>query len=287
MNDLILFLSEPFQYAFMMRALVGALIVGVVCPILGTYVVLRGMAFFGDALAHIVLPGVVIAFLIGWPLGVGALIAGILAALLIGAISRRMDVREDAAIGVVFAGAFALGIALLAVQRSYAVDLTHILFGNLLGVTTSDLWLSGILGGFVLLTIFAFYKEFLVLSFDPLLAATLRLPVVFLQNLLLVLLAVVIVVSIQAVGVALVIAMLITPASAAYLLSRRLPSMMMLAALIGSISAIIGLYASFYADLPSGPAIVLVETGIFILVFLISPKRGVIWNWLNARAANS
>jgi ABC-type Mn2+/Zn2+ transport system permease subunit len=287
MSDPIIFLSEPFQYAFMIRALVGALIVGVVCPILGTYVVLRGMAFLGDALAHIVLPGVVIAFLIGWPLGVGALIAGILAALLIGVISRRTDVREDAAIGVVFAGAFALGIALLAVQRSYAVDLAHILFGNLLGVTTSDLWLSGILGGVVLLTIFAFYKEFLVLSFDPVLAATLRLPVVFLQNLLLVLLAIVIVVSIQAVGVALVIAMLITPASSAYLLSRRLPSMMMIAALIGSISAIIGLYASFYANLPSGPAIVLVETGIFILVFLISPRRGVIRTWLNARSEST
>jgi ABC-type Mn2+/Zn2+ transport system permease subunit len=283
-SDLILFLGEPFQYEFMIRALIGALIVGLVCPVLGTYVVLRGMAFFGDALAHIVLPGVVVAFLIGWPLGVGALIAGVLAALLIGSISRRTDVKEDAAIGVVFAGAFALGIALLAVQRSYAIDLAHILFGNLLGVTVSDLWLSGILGGLVLLVIFAFYKEFLVLSFDPVLAATLRLPVVFLQNLLLVLLAVVIVVSIQAVGVALVIAMLITPASAAYLLTRRLPSMMMLAALIGSLSAIIGLYASFYMNLPSGPAIVLVETGVFILVFLFSPRRGAIRTWLNARS---
>lgn len=286
MSDLVLFLGEPFQYAFMIRALIGALIVGIVCPILGTYVVLRGMAFFGDALAHIVLPGVVVAFLIGWPLGIGALIAGVLAALLIGAISRRTDVREDAAIGVVFAGAFALGIALLSVQRSYAVDLTHILFGNLLGITTSDLLLSGILGGVVLLTIFAFYKEFLVLSFDPLLAATLRLPVVFLQNLLLVLLAGVIVVSIQAVGVALVIAMLITPASSAYLLSRRLPSMMMVAALIGSISAVVGLYLSFYANLPSGPAIVLVETGIFILVFLFSPQRGAIRAWFKTRSTS-
>lgn len=286
MSDVVPWLLEPFQYAFMVRALLGALIVGVVCPILGTYVVLRGMAFLGDALAHIVLPGVVVAFLLGWPLGVGALIVGVMAALLIGAISRRSDIREDAAIGVVFAGAFALGITLLALQRSYAVDLAHILFGNLLGVSTSDLWFAGILGALVLLTIFAFYKEFLVLSFDPILAATLRLPVTFLQNLLLVLLAIVIVVSIQAVGVALVIAMLITPASAAYLLSRRLPSMMMLAALIGSVSAVIGLYASFYANLPSGPAIVLVETGVFALIFLFSPRRGVIWSWFRARVAN-
>lgn len=287
MSEVLLWLSEPFQYAFMVRALIGALIVGVVCPVLGTYVVLRGMAFFGDALAHIVLPGVVIAFLLGWPLGIGALIAGVLAALLIGAISRRTDVREDAAIGVVFAGAFALGIALLSLQRSYAVDLAHILFGNLLGVTSQDLWLSGILGIVVLLAVLAFYKEFLVLSFDPLLAATLRLPVVFLQNLLLVLLAVVIVVSIQAVGVALVIAMLITPASTAYLLARRLPSMMFLAALIGSISAVAGLYLSFYANLPSGPAIVLIETALFGIVFLFSPNRGAIRAWLNARLSNT
>lgn len=287
MSEVVIFLGEPFQYAFMVRALIGALIVGVVCPVLGTYVVLRGMAFFGDALAHIVLPGVVIAFLLGWPLGIGALIAGVIAAMLIGAISRRTDVREDAAIGVVFAGAFALGIALLSLQRSYAVDLAHILFGNLLGVTSQDLWLSGILGIAVLLTVLAFYKEFLVLSFDPVLAATLRLPVIFLQNLLLILLAVVIVVSIQAVGVALVIAMLITPASTAYLLSRQLPSMMFLAALIGSISAVVGLYLSYYANVPSGPAIVLIETAIFGIVFLFSPNRGAIRAWLNARVSST
>lgn len=287
MSEVVPWLLEPFQYAFMVRALLGALIVGIVCPILGTYVVLRGMAFFGDALAHIILPGVVVAFLMGWPLAIGALIVGVVAALLIGAISRQTDIREDAAIGVVFAGAFALGIALLALQRSYAVDLVHILFGNLLGVSTSDLWFAGILGVLVLLTIFAFYKEFLVLSFDPVLATTLRLPVTFLQNLLLVLLAVVVVISIQAVGVALVIAMLITPASAASLLSRRLPSMMMLAALIGSVSAVIGLYASFYANLASGPAIVLVETGVFALIFLFNPRRGAIWSWLNLRSRMS
>jgi manganese/iron transport system permease protein len=277
MSEVMGFLLEPFSYPFMVRALWAAMIVGIVCPILGTYVVLRGMAFFGDALAHIILPGVVVAFLVGWPLGVGALIVGVLAALLIGMISKRREIREDAAIGVVFAGAFALGIALLSLQRSYAVELSHILFGNLLGVSTADLWLAGILGGVVLLTIFAFYKEFLVLSFDPILAKTLRLPVDLLQNLLLILLAIVIVVSIQAVGVALVLAMLVTPASAAYLLSRRLPSMMLMAAFLGSISALFGLYLSFYLNLPSGPAIVLVETMIFILVFLFKPRRGSLW----------
>jgi manganese/iron transport system permease protein len=285
MSELIDLLLEPFTYPFMLRALWASLIVGITCPTLGTYVVLRGLAFFGDALAHIILPGVVVAFLLGWPLGVGALIVGVVAALLIGFISKRTEIREDAAIGVVFAGAFALGIALLSVQRSYAVDLSHILFGNLLGVSTADLWLAGSLGVLVILTIFAFYKEFLVLSFDPILATTLRLPVTFLQNLILVLLAVVIVISIQAVGVALVLAMLVTPASTAYLLTRRLPSMMLLSASIGSLSALAGLYASYFLNVPSGPAIVLVETGVFIIVFLLNPRRGLLWSMLKMRRA--
>ncbi|HEY48113.1 MAG TPA: metal ABC transporter permease [Anaerolineae bacterium] len=283
MSEILGWLAQPFGYAFMVRGLWASMIVGIVCPILGTYVVLRGMAFLGDALAHIILPGVVIAFLLGWPLAAGALIIGVLAALAIGAISKRAEIKEDAAIGIVFAGAFALGVALISLQRSYAIDLAHILFGDLLGVSISDLWLMAGLGALVLLTIFAFYKEFLVLSFDPILATTLRLPVTFLQNLLLVLLAVVIVISIQAVGVALVLAMLVTPASAAYLLTRRLPYMMLSAAGIGAFSSLIGLYLSYYANVASGPAIVLAETAIFLLVFLIAPGRGVMWSRLRKR----
>jgi ABC-type Mn2+/Zn2+ transport system permease subunit len=282
MSEVVSLFIEPFSYPFMNRALIAAVIVGVVCPILGTYVVLRGMAFFGDALAHIILPGVVIAFLLGWPLVLGALIIGVFAALLIGYISRRSDIKEDAAIGVVFAGAFALGVALISLQRSYAVDLTHILFGDLLGVTSSDLWFMAALAIVVLITIFAFYKEFLVLSFDPLLASTLRLPVTFLQYLLLVLLSLVIVLSIRAVGVALVLAMLVTPASAAYLLTRRLPTMMVLGAFIGVTSAVMGLLLSFYLDIASGPAIVLIETAIFALVFIFAPRRGVLGGRLRA-----
>ena len=282
MSEVVNLFIGPFSYPFMTRALIAAVIVGVVCPILGTYVVLRGMAFFGDALAHIILPGVVIAFLLGWPLVLGALIIGVFAALLIGYISRRSDIKEDAAIGVVFAGAFALGVALISLQRSYAVDLTHILFGDLLGVTSSDLWFMAALAIVVLLTIFAFYKEFLVLSFDPLLASTLRLPVTFLQYLLLVLLSLVIVLSIRAVGVALVLAMLVTPASAAYLLTRRLPTMMVLGAFIGVTSAVLGLLLSFYLDIASGPAIVLIETAIFALVFIFAPRRGVLGTRLRA-----
>ena len=278
-------LTEPLGYAFMVRGLWASLIVGVVCPVLGAYVVLRGMAFLGDAMSHIILPGVVIAFLLDWPLAVGALIVGLAAALLIGAITRRAEIKQDTAIGVVFAGAFALGIVLLSAQRSYAVDLAHILFGNLLGITNGDLVLMAVLGGLVLLTVFAFYKEFLVLSFDPVLAVVLRLPAAFLQNLLLVLLAVVIVVSIQAVGVALVLAMLVTPAAAAYLLTRRLPYMMVLGALLGCLSSVVGLYLSFYMNLASGPTIVLVETLIFFVVFLLAPRQGVLRKWSRGRAA--
>jgi len=277
MTDLLAWLAEPLQYAFMTRGLLAALIVGIVCPVLGAYVVLRGMAFFGDALAHIILPGVAVAYLVGWPLGVGALIAGILAALGIGALSQRREIKEDTAMGVIFAGAFALGIALLSTQRSYAVDLSHILFGNLLGVSPGDLWLMGGLAALVILLVIAFYKEFLVLSFDPVLALTLRLPVTFLRNLLLVLIAVVIVASLQAVGVALVLAMLVTPAASAYLLTRRLPTMMVLGAALGAAGAAVGLYLSYYMNLASGPAIVLTETVLFFLVLLFGPRRGLLW----------
>jgi len=283
-NGLLGWLAEPFAYAFMVRGLAAALIVGVACPVVGTYMVLRGMAFLGDALAHIILPGVVIAFLIGWPLSVGALVVGVAAALGIGALTRRGALREDAAIGVVLAGAFALGIALLSAQRGYAVDLSHILFGNLLGVSQTDLWQMAGLAGLVLLGVFAFYKEFLVLSFDPVLATTLRLPVGFLHNLLLVLIALVIVASIQAVGVALVLAMLVTPASAASLLTRRLPVMMLLAAGFGAIGAVLGLYLAYYLNIASGPAIVLVETAIFLVVFTLAPERGVLVLWSRRRS---
>ncbi len=266
-------LLEPFSHAFMVRALAAALMVGIVCPILGTYIVLRGMAFFGDALAHIVLPGVVLAFLLGWPVALGALVAGISAALVIGRLSQRGRLAEDTAIGVVFAGAFALGVAMLSARGSYAVDLTHILFGDLLGVGPDDLILIAGLGLVVLLTIAAFYKEFMVISFDPLLASTLRLPVVWLRNLMLVLLAVVIVVSLQAVGVALVLAMLVTPAATATLMTRRLIWVMILAALIGALSSLAGVYLSYYLNLASGPAIVLAATAVFGVVYAVVGRK--------------
>ncbi len=283
MLDIIL---EPLTYQFMLRGLLAAVMVGVVCASVGTYVVLRGMAFFGDALAHAILPGVAVGYLLSGG-GQGAifwtsLATAIAAAIGIGGISKGSSVKEDTAIGIVFAAMFALGIALISSIRSYAVDLVHFLFGNVLGVSTGDLWLTGIFSAVVLLTIVIFYKEFLVLSFDPVLAATLRLPATWLNYLLLILIAMAIVVSLQTVGVTLMVAMLITPPAAAQLLTRRLPSMMVLGAIIGAFSGIAGLYFSFYFSIASGAAIVLVCTVIFALAFLFAPEKG----WVTRRMAS-
>jgi manganese/iron transport system permease protein len=265
------FLIEPLQYAFMVRGLVAAIVVGVICAVVGTYVVLRGMAFFGDALAHAILPGIAVGYLVGGgarePLFWWALLASVVSALGIGAISRSTTIKEDTAIGIVFAGAFALGVALISTVRNYTVDLAHFLFGDVLGVRSGDLWLILIFGGVILLTIWAFYKEFMVISFDPILAATLRLPVRFLDFLLIILIAVTIVVSLQTVGVALMVAMLVTPAATAYLLTKRLPVMMGLAALIAALSGVVGIYLSYYLSIASGAAIVLTCTAIFALVW--------------------
>jgi manganese/iron transport system permease protein len=206
-----------------------------------------------------------------------ALAAAVLTSIGIGAISKGTQVKEDTAIGIVFAGMFALGIALISTMRSYTVDLTHFLFGNVLGVTSADLALTAIWSLIVIVIIVAFFKEFLVISFDPVLAETLRLPSNALRYLLLILIAVAIVVSLQTVGIALMLAMLVTPPATAYLLTRRLPSMMVLAAAIGATSGVIGLYLSYYVSIASGPAIVLVCTAFFLVTALFAPGRGWVW----------
>lgn len=273
-------LFDPLQFNFIVRALVAAVLVGAISPVLGTYVVLRGMAFFGDALAHTILPGVVIAFLLGWPLALGALIVGVFTAIGIGVLTEQGELKEDTAIGVIFVGMFALGIALLSASGSYSVDLTHFLFGNLLGVSAQDLWVIGGLGTAVFLTVFLFYKEFLLISFDPVLALTLRLPTAFFRYLLLVLIAVTIVTSLQVVGIALALAMFVTPAATASLMTRRLPSMMGIAAALGAFSGVAGLYLSYYLNIASGAAVVLVATLLFLIVFFFAPGRGLIVNAL-------
>ena len=261
----------PWHYTFMVRALIGAILVGSLCAIVGTYVVLRGMAFFGDALAHAILPGVAIGYLLGdggrQPLFWWAMLAAIISSLGIGAIGKSVKIREDTAIGIIFAGMFALGIALISSVDNYTNDLAHFLFGDVLGISATDLGRISIFGGLIILVVIIFYKDFMVISFDPILATTQRLPVKGLDYLLMVLIAITIVVSLQTVGIALMVAMLITPAATAYLLSRRLPVMMIIASVIASISGVVGLYISYYANIASGAAIVLSATMIFLFVW--------------------
>ena len=268
------FLLEPLTYQFMQRGLLASVIVGVLCAVMGTYVVLRGMAFLGDAMAHAILPGVAIAYIFKGDLLIGAGVAAIAVALIIGLFSKGGAVKEDTAIGIMFAAALSLGVALISTMQTYAVDLSHILFGNVLGVSPSDLWLIGGLSFAILLTVGLLFKPFLVISFDPVLAATLRLPAELLRNLMLVLLALTVVVSLQTVGVSLAAAMLVTPAATAYLLTRRLLPMMLVSAVVGALSSIIGLYLSYYFNIVSGSAIVLTATLFFMLAFLWKRIRG-------------
>jgi manganese/iron transport system permease protein len=263
---------QPLTYGFMQRGLIASILVGIICAVIGAFIVLRGMAFFGDALSHTILPGVAVGYLVSgdargslfwWALG-----TAVISALGIGAISKKSKLREDTSIGIVFAGMFALGIALISTVRSYAVDLTHFLFGDVLGVSSQNLVTILIFGSAVLIAIWAFYKQLVAVSFDPLLAATLRLPVKFLNNLLLILIAITVAVSLQIVGVALMVAMLVTPAATAYLLTNRLPKMMLLAAILAVVSSIVGLYVSFYLSISSGAAVVLICTIFFVVVWV-------------------
>jgi manganese/iron transport system permease protein len=266
-NEIIDWLIAPFQFGFMQTALLAAALVGVACATIGVYVVLRRMAFIGDALAHTILPGVVIAYLNQWSLSGGALIAGLATALGIGWLSRRQAIREDTAIGIVFTGMFALGVLLMSTTRSFR-DFTHILFGNILGVSAGDLALIAVTAAGVVITLLIFNKEFELTSFDPIHAEVIGLKAARLRYLLLILLAFTVVGSIQVVGVVLTSAMLITPAAAAGLLTQRLGRMMALSVVIAVLSGVIGLYASFYANVSSGAAIVLACTGFFAAAWI-------------------
>lgn len=280
-------LLDPLRFEFMVRALLAAMIIGVITGVMGAFVVTRGMAFLGDALAHSILPGVAVAFLTGGGLLIGGLIAGILSALGIGFLTRGRRVTEDTAIGIVFAGTLALGIAIISSARSYAQDLTHILIGNILSVSNSDLVLMAVVSVGVLLLVVALYKELLVVSFDPTLAQTLRLPGERLRMLLLVLLAVTVVIGVQAVGIALVAAMLVTPAATARYFTKRLHSMMLLSAGIGILSGITGIYLAWHLQIAPSAAIVLTVTVLFILAFLFAPNKGYAWALLGRSTATA
>jgi manganese/iron transport system permease protein len=277
MHDVINLLAEPLQYGFMLRGMAAAVLVGIVCAVIGTFVILRGMAFLGDALSHAILPGVAIGTLLGggrpalflWALG-----TALAASFGIGYIQRRARIKEDTAIGIVFSGLFALGVAILSAMRNTGADLTHILFGNVLAVGPGDLGLILACAALVLLALLLFYKELVVVTFDETFAVTLRLPAAFLSYLLLALVATTTVVSLQTVGVTLVLALLVAPAATGFLLARRLPAIMAAAAVCGVLSGVAGLYLSYYLGIASGAAIVLVSIALFAVTLVFAPRRG-------------
>ena len=262
-------LLEPLSYAFVMRGLVAGILAAVSCALLSPFVVWRGMAFVGDALSHSILPGIVIAYLLGISLFAGALGAAVLAVVIIGLISGQGHLKEDTAIGIVFSGFFALGVLLMSRITTYQ-DLGHILFGNILGVAESDLI---VMSGVVILTLCVLalsYKEILVASFDPAHSVAIGLSPKFIRYLLLFLLAISTVVAIQTVGVVLVMSLLVTPAAAASMLSKHLRVIMILSVGMALIATLIGFYVSFYADVSSGPTIVLILTLFFFFSFVWS-----------------
>ncbi len=271
---------DPLSYSFMQHALLAVLMLGVVAGTMGAYVVVRGMAFLTDALGHAILPGVAVAYLSGGvhgPLLFGAAIAGSLTAIVIGFFTRGGKLREDTAIGIVFTGALALGLAILSLHKATAVDLEELLVGNILAINTSDLAAILLVGLTLVVLVRVFYKELLIVSFDPVLGATLRYPIEGLRYLLLFMLALAAVIAIQAVGVILIAAMMVTPAATAYLLVRRLHLMMIVASAICCFSGVLGVFLSWHLGLASSAAIVLTMTVIFLLAYLFAPKRGMVW----------
>lgn len=276
------FIEGIIQYDFLQKALMTSVMVGIICGVIGSFIILRGMALMGDAISHAVLPGVAISYALGISFFFGAVFTGVLTAIGIGFVSQNSRIKQDTSIGIVFSAAFALGVILITVLES-STDLYHILFGNVLAVRPSDMWITLGTGIVVLVSVFLFYKELLVTSFDATMAEVYGLPVRLIHYFLMTLLTLVTVASLQTVGIILVVAMLITPAATAYLLTDRLSVMIFLAAGIGVSASVIGLYFSFTYNLASGATIVLAATAIFIIAFLFSPKQGVISRKWNAK----
>ena len=265
---------------------IGSILLTASSAVVGTFTFLKKKALVGDAVAHAVLPGICLAFLLAGNknllvLIVGAFVTGWLSLVIMDYITSRSKIKEDTAIALVLSVFFGVGILLLThIQHSgnaAQTGLQSFLFGKAAALVGTDLIVFGVVALVLILTVALFFKEFMIISFDPVLAISLRLPTTFLRYLLLVLLALTIVVALQVVGIALMLAMLVTPAAAASLLTRRLWPMMGVAAAIGAFSGMAGLYASFYLDIASGPAVVLVATGLFALAFLLAPRRGLVW----------
>ena len=279
------FFQDVLVYAFLQKALITSVVVGIICGVIGSFIILRGMALMGDAIAHAILPGVAISYMLGVNYFYGAVVVGVLTALGIGVISDKSRIKSDAAIGIVFSAAFALGVILITKAKS-AIDLTQILFGNVLYVSTVDMWLTVIIGIILLLIVTLFFKELLISSFDETIAKVYGLKTRFIHYGIMVLLTLVTVASLQTVGVILVVSLLITPSSTAYLLTNRLSTMIVLSAFFGALSSVIGIYFSYVYNLPPGPVIALAATAIFLLALIFSPKQGLLWQKVKKQATN-
>ncbi|MBU5268029.1 metal ABC transporter permease [Virgibacillus proomii] len=273
-------------YQFLQKALITSIAVGIICGIIGSFIILRGMALMGDAISHAVLPGVAISYMLGINYFYGAVTFGILTAIGIGVVSQNSRIKNDSSIGIVFTAFFSLGIILIA-QAQTATDLTQILFGNVLSIRNSDMIMTLITSAIIIFAVTAFYKELLVSTFDETMAAAYGLPTKLIHYGIMVLLTLATVASLQTVGVVLVVAMLITPAATAYLLTNRFWIMLILSSFFGALSSVIGLYISFKHNLSSGAVIVLTATALFILVFIFSPKQGVLWRSLRSRKSRT
>ncbi|HDC8673044.1 TPA: metal ABC transporter permease [Staphylococcus aureus] len=272
------FVEHLFTYQFLNRALITSIIVGIVCGTVGSLIVLRGLSLMGDAMSHAVLPGVALSFLFGIPMFVGALITGMIASIFIGYITSSSRTKPDAAIGISFTAFLASGIIIISLINT-TTDLYHILFGNLLAITNSAFLTTIVIGSIVLILIIIFYRPLMISTFDPTFSRMSGLNTTLLHYFVMLLLSLVTVASIQTVGIILVVALLITPASTAFLISKKLYSMMIIASLISVISSIVGLYYSYIYNIPSGATIVLCTFVIYIITLFFTKftnrkKRG-------------
>lgn len=277
------FFDALAQYGYLQRALVTAVIVGFLCGVVGAFTVLRGLALMGDAISHAVLPGIAAAFILGVSFLPGALVAGLITSGAIGYVTNKSRIKSDAAIGIVFTTMFALGVVLISLAPS-STDLTKILFGNLLAIRSLDLWITIGIGLVVLVVVALFYRPLHASTFDPTWAAAYGLPISGLHYLLMLLLTLVTVASLQTVGIILVVAMLVIPASTAYLISDRLSHMIFWAAGFGAVSAVIGMFFSYQFNLPSGAVIVLASAAIFAFTFIFAPRHGLLQRARHRRA---
>jgi len=280
--NMIEFFQALFQYEFLQKALFTSVVVGVICGIVGCFIILRGMALMGDAISHAVLPGVAISYMLGINFFFGAVITGVLTAVGIGYVSQNSRIKHDMAIGIMFTSMFAVGIVIITMMKSSA-DLYHILFGNVLAVRMSDMWITLGIGVLVIGLVVIFYKELLVSTFDPTMAQSYGLPNKWIHYALMAVLTMVTVASLQTVGIVLVVAMLITPAATAYLLTNRLSVMIYLSAALGVVASVFGLYFSFTYNLASGATIVLVSAFLFAMAFFFSPSQGLVWKAYKSR----